>query len=71
LIVVGVGVVVGGSVPTGTGSDGVGLLVVGGIGGVVGVGTSLGGTVTTAVEIDVDDVGASGVAGGSTGAIVV
>jgi hypothetical protein len=68
LIVVGVGAIVAGSVPTVVGADDAGLTVVGGV--VVVVGTSLAGTVTTEVKIDVEVVGASGVAG-STGAAVV
>jgi hypothetical protein len=66
LMVVGVGA----GVPTFVGADEVGLTVVGG-GVVVVVGTSLAGTVTTDVTTDVEVVGASGVAGRSTGAAVV
>jgi hypothetical protein len=71
LIVVAVGAVVAGSVPTVVGADDAGLTVVGGVVVVVAIGTSLAGTVTTEVKIDVEVVGASGVAGGSTGAAVV
>ena len=75
LIVVGVGAVVAGSVPTVVDADAAGLTVVGGVVVVfvviVVVGTSLAGTVTTEVKIDVEVVGASVVAGGSTGAAVV
>lgn len=71
MIVVGVGAVVAGSVPTVVDADAAGLTVVGGVVVVfvviVVVGTSLAGT----VKIDVEVVGASVVAGGSTGAAVV
>jgi hypothetical protein len=71
-MVLGVGVVVEGSVPTVVGADDVGLTVVGGGGVVVVVvGTSMAGTVTMAMKTDVEVVVASEVAGGSTGAAVV